>query len=80
MGLAMSDRSTKRGSDRTTYAGDALRELREGAGVTQTALARELEVTQGTISRWETGKDPLDRRSWLACQKAIEEIVARRRG
>lgn len=33
-----------------------IKELREKAGLKQTALARQLGVSQGALSGWETGK------------------------
>ena len=32
------------------------RQLRENAGISESNMARELEVTQAALSRWETGQ------------------------
>ncbi len=37
----------------TTYIGNKIKELRSAVGMTQSALAAELEVTPHTVSRWE---------------------------
>ena len=36
--------------------GAAIRRLREGKGMTQAALARQLDVSPKTVSKWETAK------------------------
>ena len=36
--------------------GAAIRQLREGKGLTQAELAEKLEVSSKTISKWETAK------------------------
>jgi transcriptional regulator with XRE-family HTH domain len=36
-----------------------LRERRDALGLTQAALAKQLDVSNPKISSWETGKDPL---------------------
>lgn len=40
----------------TVHFGALVRELRRRRGLTQEEFARELEVTVGTMSGWETGK------------------------
>lgn len=42
-------------SDIGLYVGQKIRELREAAHLSQTALATKLKVTPNTISRWESG-------------------------
>lgn len=43
-----------------------MREIRIKLGLTQAELAERLGVHQATISRFETGELPLDRRTELA--------------
>lgn len=42
-------------NDITRYIAKRIKDLREAAKLTQTALAAELQVTPNTISRWEGG-------------------------
>ena len=35
---------------------DRLKELREGAGISQMQLAKELGVSQSAVAKWELGK------------------------
>lgn len=42
-----------------------LKELREKAGLTQEALAKELQVSSKTISNWETGDIPRTKQPWI---------------
>lgn len=39
---------------------DALRQLRETAGVTQAELASRLGITQSALSKWERGERRMD--------------------
>ena len=41
----------------TSLDGDELREARRNAGLTQSELADRIDVSQGTISQWETGRE-----------------------
>ena len=41
--------------EKTHMAGSELKALREAAGLSQEDLARSLEVSVGTVSRWERG-------------------------
>lgn len=43
------------GAHRLVLHGPQLRRVRERRGVSQTALAKHLGVTQGTVSAWELG-------------------------
>lgn len=51
-----------------------VRAARTALGLTQAALAQELGVTQGTISRLEAGLLPIDRRTALS----LEALAQRR--
>lgn len=48
------------------HTGDEIRELREEAGMTQTELAPLLGWKQSYLSQVETGKKPVNARTWLA--------------
>ena len=59
-----------------------LKQLRESRGLTQRALAQELEVTQATISNIENGKIPVEKLRVFTVQKIarffgveIEELL-----
>ena len=41
--------------------GAELRSRREALGLSQVAIAERLGVPQATISRWETGRHPIER-------------------
>ena len=53
----------------------ALKVIRRHEGLSQTELASKLGVTQGTISRFETGDLPVDERTQLA----VDALLMRHR-
>lgn len=57
--------------------GAELREARKAAGVTQAWLARQLEVSVGTVSAWETGRRKI-RNGWLAGLRAALTVGRRK--
>ena len=56
-----------------------LRKLREDLGLTQNQLAVRLLVSQGTLSRWETGDRPVTARDLKAWGMALGRIRSRRK-
>src|ERR1019366_7293308 len=51
-------------------------ELRKGLQLTQVELAKRAGLSQGTISRIESGEDPpTDLRLWIKIAKALEEPI-----
>ena len=54
-----------------------LREMRQKLGMTQTQLAEALNVPQETISRWETGKYPMQQPTVL--KLAMEHLRCKSR-
>ena len=48
------------------HMNDEVKRIRESMGLTQDSLARLIGVTQATVSRWESGKLPVDTRTMLA--------------
>ena len=54
---------------------DDIRSARRELGLSQTELASKLGVTQGTISRFETGDLPVDERTQLA----VDALLMRHR-
>lgn len=42
------------------------------SGVSQSEVARRLEVTQGTVNRWARGKAPVSWSRWLAILAALD--------
>ena len=55
--------------------GAQVKQIREQLGMTQEELARELNTTVSTISRWETGRQRISR----LAQKSLEDWVAKNR-
>lgn len=55
--------------------GDDIRNIRAAMGLSQTALAEALGMTQRTITRWETGAVPISepRAMWLRRELARVE-------
>lgn len=47
---------------------DRLQDIRRKLGLSQAELAAKLDLHQSTISRFETGEMPLDRRTLLAAK------------
>jgi DNA-binding transcriptional regulator YiaG len=46
--------------------------LRQSAGFTQAQLAREIDVTIRSLTRWETGETPIPKIAELALRYVIE--------
>ncbi len=55
---------------------DNLRDIRRQLGLTQIELGERLGLDQSTISRFETGGLPVDKRTELAVQALIASHVA----
>ncbi len=50
------------------------KQTREKMRLTQTELAKRLEVTETTIYRWENGKGPIPRTAQLALKQIRTEL------
>lgn len=48
--------------------------IRKTAGLSQAELARELGVTQMSVSRMETGKQPITPRTRILLERCIEKL------
>lgn len=57
--------------------GDELRFARKAMGLTQPALADMLDVSVGTVSRWETGAEPIQRQTQFAVLLFLERALLR---
>jgi DNA-binding transcriptional regulator YiaG len=57
-------------------SGEAFRFLRKVMGLRATDLGELLAVTGDTISRWETGKSPIDRSAFTLLGLLVREQVA----
>ena len=57
------------------HAGDVIRRLRQGLGLTQEEFAHEIAVTVSTVNRWENAHAAPSKLAW----KVIRDL-ARRRG
>ena len=51
---------------------DELKAIRSQLGLTQIEFAKLLDLHQSTISKFETGELPLDRRTLLAAQALLK--------
>jgi DNA-binding transcriptional regulator YiaG len=56
--------------------GDELRFARKAMDQLQPALAELLDVSVGTVSRWETGAEPIGRQTQLAVLLLLEHTLA----
>ena len=60
---------------------EEFRASRESIGLSQTALAKEMDVRRASICDWERGIQPIRKVSWLALQYIVlthrEEGLAR---
>jgi DNA-binding transcriptional regulator YiaG len=56
--------------------GDELPVCSQSHGPTPTALAELLDVSVGTVSRWETGAEPIGRQTQLAVLLLLEHTLA----
>jgi putative zinc finger/helix-turn-helix YgiT family protein len=54
--------------------GEAFRFMRKAIGLAENDLAALLGTTPETISRWETGKHPLDPVAWRALALLVREV------
>ena len=55
---------------------DLLRDVRREIGLTQAAFAMMLGVSRNTVSRWELGQLPIDRRTVLAVRYLLQQADA----
>lgn len=55
--------------------GDELRFARKAMGLTQPTLGSLLDVSVGTLSRWENGSEPIQRQTQLAVLLFIEHTL-----
>jgi transcriptional regulator with XRE-family HTH domain len=53
--------------------GNEFRRLRRTAGYSQSQLAREIDVTIRSLTRWETGETPIPKIAELALKYTIEK-------
>jgi len=53
--------------------GKEFTKLRRSAGLTQAQLAREIDVTIRSLTRWETGETPIPKIAELALRYVIEK-------
>jgi DNA-binding transcriptional regulator YiaG len=56
--------------------GDELRFARKAIGLRQPELGGLLDVSVGTVSRWETGAEPIQRQTQLAVLLLLEHTLA----
>ena len=56
--------------------GDELRFARKAMDLSQTALGSRLDVSVGTVSRWETGAEPIRRQTQLSVLLLLEHTLA----
>lgn len=63
-------------SEAETIGGDEIRFARKALGLTQARLGALLEVAQETVSRWETGAEPMSRVSRLALLAVVRDPSA----
>lgn len=54
-------------------SGEVMRFMREAAGLRATELAELLGVTPETVSRWETGKQPMEHRAMAVVGSLVVE-------
>lgn len=52
-----------------------IKKLRTEAGLSQTDLARMVDVDQATVSYWESGKNKPLRKTWKPLAKALKVSV-----
>lgn len=63
-------------AERGNAGGEAFRFMRKAIGLAANDLAALLGTTPETISRWETGKHPLDPMAWRALALLVREVAA----
>jgi transcriptional regulator with XRE-family HTH domain len=59
----------------TQSAAEALRETREAAALTQLQLAQLLGVDEIKVSRWETGRTPIDSANAIKIVQVFEYAI-----
>jgi DNA-binding transcriptional regulator YiaG len=62
---AFNDRVTRELVERGPASGEGLAVLRRAAGLQAQELAKLLDVSPVSVSRWENGKSPIDRATWV---------------
>jgi putative zinc finger/helix-turn-helix YgiT family protein len=62
-------------AERGKASGEAFRFMRKASGLAANDLAALLGTTPETISRWETGKRPLDPVAWRALALLVREVA-----
>lgn len=74
-GLIAAERALTARLARSTVGPQGFRWLRRAAGLQAVQLAALLDVSPGTVSRWENGKKPLERRAIaLVAALALETV------
>jgi len=63
-------------SEAKEIGGEEIRAARRIVGLTQTELAKRLDVRQETVSRWENGHEPISRVSRLALLAVVIDAHA----
>ena len=58
----------------------ALRQLRLDLDLSQQAFGRLIQVSRGTIEKWENGKTPISRYGKLALERLTQELATQRAG
>jgi transcriptional regulator with XRE-family HTH domain len=53
--------------------GNEFRKLRKSGGYSQSQLAREIDVTIRSLTRWETGETPIPKIAELALKYVVEK-------
>jgi transcriptional regulator with XRE-family HTH domain len=56
-----------------SVTGNEFRRWRRSAGYSQSQLAREIDVTIRSLTRWETGETPIPKIAELALKYIIEK-------
>jgi DNA-binding transcriptional regulator YiaG len=75
---AFNDRVTRELLERGPASGEGLTVLRRAAGLQAQQLAKLLDVSPVSVSRWENGKSPIDRATWVIVGAlALEKIEGR---
>jgi putative zinc finger/helix-turn-helix YgiT family protein len=63
-------------AQRGPATGETFRFMRKALGMRAADLAEMLDVTPETLSRWETGKLPMGRTSWLTLSSLVLDYEA----
>jgi transcriptional regulator with XRE-family HTH domain len=59
--------------------GDEFRKLRKRGGYSQSQLAREIDITIRSLTRWETGETPIPKIAEFALRYIIERSKRERK-